>query len=102
MESRSPGVWNVGLAVGGDLLVQPAYLLVFRGAEEFSNAALSLMFDVEGAFTIIAPTGRHWTGTLRERMCPPRINFTFPLTNRSALMTPEDSRQFDSHPRRKI
>jgi hypothetical protein len=75
MESRSPGVWNVGLAVGGDLLVQPAYLLVFRGAEEFSNAALSLMFDVESAFTIIAPTGRHWTGTLRERMCPPRINF---------------------------
>jgi hypothetical protein len=75
MEPRAPGVWNIGLAVGGDLVLQPSYLLVFGGAEEFSNAAQSLRFEVDGAFTIIAPTGRHWTGTLRERMCPPRINF---------------------------
>jgi hypothetical protein len=75
MESRAPGVWNIGLAVGGDLVVQPGYLLLFGGAAEFSEAAQSLMLDAESTFTIIAPTERHWTGTLQERMRPPRINF---------------------------
>jgi hypothetical protein len=75
MESRAPGVWNIGLAVGRDLAIQPAYLLVFGGAAEFSNAAQSLTFEVEVAFTIIAPTERHWTSTLQERMPPPKINF---------------------------
>ena len=66
---------DVGLTVGGDLSVQPAYLLVFASPEEFSHAAQLLMFGIEGPFTIFAPTDRHWTGTLRERMRPPRINF---------------------------
>src|SRR5436190_11108573 len=73
MESRTSGVWNVGLASAGDQSFQPAYLLIFGNTEEFGGAALSLMFEIEGAFTIVAPTERHWTGTLRERMHPPRI-----------------------------
>jgi hypothetical protein len=75
MEPRAPGVWNIGLAVSGDLTLQPAYLLVFGGKEEFATAAQSLMFDIEGPFTILAPTDRHWTGTLRERLRSPRISF---------------------------
>jgi hypothetical protein len=59
MELRASGVWNVGLATAMDLSVQPAYLLVFGGAEEFGLAAQSLMFEIGEAFTIIAPTERH-------------------------------------------
>lgn len=72
-EPRAPGVWNVGLAVGGDPTLQPAYLLVFAGAEEFAAAALPLAYKLNGPFTIVAPTVRHWTGTLREKLPPPRI-----------------------------
>lgn len=78
---RTHGVWNVGLAIAGDLSFQPAYLLVLSETEAFDRAAQSLMFEIEGAFTIIAPTERHWTGTLQERMRPPRINF-IPLNER--------------------
>jgi len=75
LERRGHGVWNVGLAVGGDLVLQAAYLLVFGGAEDFAQAAMSLANDLDGPFTIVAPTGRHWTGTLREKLRPPRITF---------------------------
>jgi hypothetical protein len=75
LERRGHGVWNVGLAVGGDLALQAAYLLVFGGAQDFAQAAMSLAYELDGPFTIVAPTGRHWTGTLREKLRPPRITF---------------------------
>jgi len=56
-------------------VLQAAYLLVFGGAEDFAQAAMSLANDLDGPFTIVAPTGRHWTGTLREKLRPPRITF---------------------------
>ena len=101
MEPRSPGVWNVGLAVGGDLLLQPAYLLVFGGAEEFSNCrALPHVWRrrrLHYPRANQAALDRHAAGASARPE-----STSFPLTSGSALMTPEDLRQFDSHPRRRI
>jgi hypothetical protein len=74
-EPRAPGVWNVGLAVGGETALQPMYLLIFECGEEFAAAAVSLAYELNGPLTIVAPTGRHWTGSLREKLPPPRITF---------------------------
>lgn len=66
--TRGHGVWSVGLSNRRSSLNQPVFLLVFPGATAFQSAVRDLLLDVTGQFVIMAPTNRHRTADVQERL----------------------------------
>jgi hypothetical protein len=66
--TRGHGVWSVGLSHRLSSLNQPIFFLVFAGAMAFQSAVRDLLLDVTGQFVIMAPTNRHRTAGIQERL----------------------------------
>ena len=65
---RSPGLWRAGLSRRRSSLNQPCFLLIFCDSDGFQAAARELLLEVAGPFLIVAPTNRHRTVALQERL----------------------------------
>jgi hypothetical protein len=68
MQPRARGVWNVGLSRRRSSLNQPSFLLIFTEPHGLQSAVRSLLLEVAGPFLVVAPTNRHRSGTLQERL----------------------------------
>jgi hypothetical protein len=67
-QARGHGVWGVGLSNRRSSLNQPVFLIIVHTAAAFESAVNSLLADVPGQFLILAPTNRHRSVQVQERL----------------------------------
>ena len=66
--TRGDGTWAVGTSCQVDSRGQPMFLMVVPETGRFRAATEQLLLDVPGPFTILAPTNRHRTVKVQERL----------------------------------
>jgi hypothetical protein len=66
--ARGDGTWACGISVRPETSGQPVFLIVVPAARRFRAALERLLLDVSGPFVILAPTSKHRSAEVQERL----------------------------------
>lgn len=67
--------WSIGLSDRRGSLNRPVYFIALPQYDRFRAVVHSLLLDVEGPFLIVAPTNRHRTAEIQQRLQARGIGF---------------------------
>jgi len=72
---RGDSTWAIGLSERRDTRNQPVFLIVLPQSGRFQASLERLLFDVPGPFVVVAPTDRHRSVEVQERLQSRGIGF---------------------------